>query len=401
MSEQDFYLLNGNQYRGSRYANFAGGGVTPQGNVSSAAVESASNDQAQSANRQMPRVALEEQPDLLGTRFQAPSTVKGPDTLAGTAKNMAIEAAAPCAASTIGKGIGAGMATGMGFSDAANFGASNLISRASMGLMGTPANATNLALANMGGVYGPATQQAVSKASAGLTSGTGGVTGGALGTGFGAFAGSLLTGGSFKDAAVSGVGSGIGYAVGNMILPGIGGFIGSTLGGMLGGVFGGKPKRTTLAARLAPDDKGQLSLKAYDTKGGSTQEAAKYGQNIADILNTFSGAVGLKFKDGFYSATNIGKKDTGTFLGFDNQRLSGKAGDVGSVALGVLKNQNYYDLGGDSQVNDWWNTAIKDARSISDLGASYDNFLSTRAQQPSRSLMAQRHQGASRFNFAT
>lgn len=375
LSEQDFYLLNGNQYRGSRYANFAGAGVDAQGNVSSAVNENAANlGKGTSVDPTQPapeKIA----PGVAQAATSTPSNIAAslpgqkPTTLGGAAKDMVIGAALPSAGSTIGSVVGANIASGNGAFTGVGQAIQN---RVSAGLLGssTNATATNAALGSMGGKFGPATQSAVGRAAGGSAIGS------AAGVGLGSAAATLLTGGSIKDAAISGVGSGIGFAVGNMIVPGVGGFIGSTLGSMAAGLFGGGEKRTTLGVILRPGEDGQMKTNKVSTKGSDNATASKYAGQIGKILNQFGQATGIKYTNSVQSETNIGSKDTGTFMGRD--RVSSKAGDSGAVALKYLQDRSRYTLGNDADFNSFWDKTVTGAKSINDLGKSVDNFYASR-----------------------
>ncbi len=394
MAENDFYVLNGNRYRGSRYATFAGGGVDAQGNVSSAVNENASNDIAQSGNK--PTINPTNVPyQTSGVGVQA-EKAQAPITMGGAAKDFAIGAAVPAATTTIGSAVGTSLATGLGFGKSLGMAGSGLVNKVSGGLLGTTSSATNSALAGMGGKFGPATPSAVSKAATGST------VGGAFGSGVGTFASTLLTGGSLKDAAIGGVGSAVGFAIGNAILPGAGGFIGSTLGSFVGGLFGGDIKRQTVSSSFrANPTTGKIEAFKTGGKGTNNKARSKYTNSITGILNSFSDALGLKYKGYFRSESNIGKKDPKTTYGYNKGVISKKRGDTGAVALRVLQDPSMYQMGEDQSINDFWTQNVGKAKSISELGALVDNFLQSRNNGPSPSLVAMRNQGKSKFNFAS
>ena len=381
VSEQDFYLLNGNQYRGSRYSNFAGAGVDPQGNVSSAVNENSANQSA-GTSVDPTQTGGTEQP--VGTAVDSAvsrkintktGTPAAPTSLGGTVTNMALGAAIPAATSTIGGVVGANLASGNPALAGAGSAVKNRISSGLLSTGGSAATATNAALGSMGGSFGPAPASAVTKAAGGSAIGS------AAGTGFGAAAATLLGGGSLKDAAVSGVGSAAGFYIGNMILPGIGGFIGSTLGGMVGNLFGGGGGRQSISALLTADQDGKYQVASTTNKGSDSGTASKYGEQVAKILDTFSTATGIKYSptDSFYAGSNIGKKDPGSYYndGADHV-VSGTPGDAGAVALAALKNPGRYTLGDDTQFNDFWKTSVNEAGSINDLGDRVDNFFASR-----------------------
>lgn len=227
VSEQDFNLISGNRYRGSRYANFAGGGVDPQGNVSSAVNENAATQTGSAGNvGDMTGGTAQPSQGLLGTgQTQAQPTSYSTPSMGQVAKNMVIGAGIPIAANAIGTAAGQALALGMPVTGSLSSGFSAMANRLSGGLVGSPATApTNAALKAMGGNYGPATQSSVSKAAAG------GNIGGAVGAGIGTAAATLLAGGRVKDAAKSGVGSAAGTYIGTAIGGPIGGFIGGFIG---------------------------------------------------------------------------------------------------------------------------------------------------------------------------
>lgn len=376
LSEQEFYLLNGNQYRGSRYANFSGAGVDAQGNVSSAINENAANQGKGTSVDPTQAVPDKIASGVGATAASSTSNIAGslpveaPRTLGGAAKDMVLGAGLSTAGSTLGGVVGANLASG---NPAFSGGMTAVKNRLSAGLLGSGtgnATATNAALGSMGKTFGPATQASVTKAAGG------GAFGSAAGVGLSSAASTLLTGGSVKDAAISGIGSGVGFYVGNMLLPVAGGPIGSLLGSMVGGLFGGGEKRQTIGARIAPDDQGRYKSSTVGTKGVDSGTANKYVDNINKILNSFGDATGIKYKDSFSTETNIGKKDQKTMFGANV--VSSAPGDAGAVALGVLKNPAYYDLGSDSDFNNFWQGAVSKAQNIGDLGKAVDDYYASR-----------------------
>lgn len=440
MAENDFYVLNGNRYRGSRYANFSGGGTDAQGNITSAVNENSTNQIAQSGNK--PNINPTDVPaQTSGVGTPPPAAPEAPKTVGQQASEMAIGGVVPTAATTIGSAAGTSLASNVGFGDALNMGVSGAINKVSGGLLGTASSATNSALAGMGGKFGPATQSAVGKAGAGAG------IGGAAGSGIGTFAASMLTGGKFKDAAVSGIGSAVGYALGNAIMPGVGGFIGSTLGSMAGGLFGGGIKRESVSGDFRPNEDGRFYAAKTGGKGTKPAQQSKYADSINNVLNSFADAVGLKYTSGFYTHSNVGKKDPKTAFithqdhvnraaasaakykqslpklmaknnipqarikkmqqkaqsggKISQETISKQSGDVGAVALKVLQNSGLYSMGEDQQVNDFWTQNVGKAKNISELGAMVDNFLRTRNNGPSQSLIATQNEGRSKYNFAT
>lgn len=339
MSENDFYLLNGNQYRGSRYANFAGGGVDQQGNVSSAINESATNSAATYSDRgQQPAGGAQPSPGLIGAAsLFKPEAIKLP-SIQGAVKDLVIGAALPSAGKTIGSAVGSSLAGGASYGTAFGEGASALANKVSGGLMGgtsglgAGASATNAALKGMGGKFGPATASSVG----GGAGATGGASlGAAAGTGLGAAAATLLTGGSFKDAAKSGIGSAVGYAIGHAILPGVGGFIGSTLGSMAAGMIGGGVGRQTIGANFGAGGK----VNKVSTKDYSMKKANKFAGYVSTALADIEKNSGGVFR-GATISTNVGSKDRGTRV--DKFKVSGKAGDLDAIINYIQSKPDYY-----------------------------------------------------------
>lgn len=229
MSEQDFYLLNGGGYRGSKYANFAGAGIDTQGNVSSAINENAASQAGTATEGGQPSAGgtgnAIGQPsvDSRNAAIRASAGLTKPPTVptfGGAVKDLAIGAALPYAGSTIGKSLGAALGSGSSFGSAAGEGLGSLANKVSGGLIGSPASST----AGLSGssVYGPPKPGASSGSS----------IGGAVGSGLGTFAAGLLTGEKPVEAAKAGVGSAVGTYVGTAVAGPIGGFIGGTIGSL-------------------------------------------------------------------------------------------------------------------------------------------------------------------------
>jgi len=333
MSENDFYLLSGNKYRGSRYANFAGAGVDPQGNVSSAINENANNSAATYVDKSQQGAPQQPSPGLVG----APDLFKpeAPPTLAKAATDMVIGGTIPFAGKTIGAAVGSATAGGAGAGEALKEGFSALGNKVSGGLiggtsgLGAGASATNAALKNMGGKFGPAPASSVGGGT-GIKGGSS--IGGAVGTGLGTAAATLLTGGSVKDAALSGVGSAVGYAIGNAILPGVGGFIGSTLGSMGAGMFGGKQGRQTIGMNFGADG----AAKKVSTKDVNLNKAKKFSGYVSSALQNISKNSGGTFK-GATITTNVGSKDRGTWV--NRFKVSNKAGDIDAITNYITNNK--------------------------------------------------------------
>jgi hypothetical protein len=172
-------------------------------------------------------------------------------------------------------------ANGATFGEGLSQGFSSLANTASGGLIGTASTPTNVALAGMGGKFGPATPTAVnaaSKASNVGTLGSGANLGAAAGAGFATAAATLLTGGSVGDAAKSGLGTAAGTAIGNAILPGIGGFVGGFIGGT---IFCFTPETPILMADHSEKAIGDLRLGDLLAGGGKVMG---WGQGYAETL---------------------------------------------------------------------------------------------------------------------
>lgn len=227
VSEQDFYLLQGNRYRGSRYANFAGAGVDAQGNVSSATNENKATQSAGTAVDPSQAGAVDPTKQassgLLSSSTSTSGGGVGPaptaPSLGQTAKNVALGAALPFAGSTIGSAAGASIAGGSTLGEGLSKGVSALTNRVS-GLFSTGASAGEKGLV-------AAAQKA--NGTAGIVS-KGSNIGGSVGSGLGTAAATLLTGGSVKDAAKAGIGSAAGTYIGTAIGGPIGGVVGSFIG---------------------------------------------------------------------------------------------------------------------------------------------------------------------------
>lgn len=228
VSENDFYELQGDSYRGSRYGNFVGGGTTPQGNVSSGVTENAANAVGTSADASdAPPTPVAPSQGLTGDG----EAIETPRTA-----DLVIGAALPYAGNAIGQAAGSAIGAGASFGEGLSQGVSSLANKVSGGLIGTASTPTNIALGNMGGAAGPATQSAVNAASQASnvgTFGSGANIGAAAGTGIATFATTLLSGGSVGDAAKSGAGAAAGQAIGYAVSGPIGGFIGGFIGGSI------------------------------------------------------------------------------------------------------------------------------------------------------------------------
>lgn len=231
MSEQDFYSAQGNKFRGSRYANFSGGGIDQYGNV-----QGVSNVANPSDNTYVsPKSSTES--------LTSQQSVEIP-SVGESLKNAAIGSALPYAGSTIGSAAGAAMAGGATFGEGISQGLTSLGSKVGGFLSGGVGEAAGSVSGNAAGstaagaaasTGGAAASDAGGTFSSRLTSGS--TLGGAAGVGLGTAAATLLTGGDVETAAKSGAGSAAGYAVGTALSGGnpIGGMIGGALGGVVGG----------------------------------------------------------------------------------------------------------------------------------------------------------------------
>lgn len=344
MTENDFYELQGNSYRGSRYSNFVGGGIDPQGNVSSGVTENAAN----SVGTAVEQAQSDAPPTPITPSAGLTSTPEGPES-PGLIQ-QGIGAALPFAGSNVGQAAGAAIGAGSSVGEGVKQGASSLINKVSGGLLGTASSPTNIAISQMGGKFGPATSSAVNAASKASNIGkfaSGANIGAAVGSGFATAAATLLTGGSVKDAAKAGVGTAVGTAIGNAILPGIGGFIGGSLGGWLSGKFGGSVPRVTLGTEVRWDGSKWIGG-GGTTKGGSIADAKRFGGDVATALNQ-QGIGGQFLGDGprkkLLIETNVGSKDRATNIGYNTlagTRLSSNPGDIRAILNAVrAKNQPY------------------------------------------------------------
>lgn len=365
MSEQDFNIVEGNRYRGSRYGNFAGGGTDTQGNVSSASVENEANisnlRQYQDFNTTGIQRNFEQPPaapKVSGGLISSVNSLSSPGV-------QSLNAGFPAAASKIGESIGANVGAGIGAEQGFKEGVSAFANKVSSGLIGSPA-ASNVSLATKAlgkGVYGPPTPSSIANVARGANIGS------AFGAGIGTAAATLLATGDFKAAAKSGIGAGVGYFVGNAILPGVGSFLGSTLGSLATGFFGGSTPRVTLGANIGVNDQGRLAIGKVTNKGADNALASKYANSITDVLNRFADATKIKYTKGLSTETNIGSEDRKTAI-YKNKNLvnvSSKPGDVGGIALNYLKNQGNYQLTGNSGFDSYLTDSISKAKSLDDL----------------------------------
>ncbi len=190
------------------------------------------------------------------------------------------------------------------------------------------------------------------------------VLGGAFGNmGYGAIGGlaASLFGLGSKNTMVNmlsgGLGSLAGGAIGSSlgtILGMAGGPVGAVAGGFLGtalgGLFGGGTPRETLSANFDYQN-GMLALGGVSTKGGNVEDAQKFGSAIVTALNSLAAAVGGRATSPGNIQTNVGSKDTGTFLMNGGKvKVSSKAGDVEAVVRALVMGGNLQ--GGNSLLTD-------------------------------------------------
>lgn len=334
MSENNFQQINQNQYRGSRYSSFVGGGADSAGNVTPAYSENTANTVASSdpnLNNGAPQPNRNFDNSLANIQVPDP-ILKGPSSGLVTG---GLQYAAP----TIGARVGANLALGSGLENAFSGVGSELgssissgLSRVSGGLIGNAgtSTATNAALSSMGGKLGPATSSSVSTASKGAGFGS------AAGAGIASAAATLLTGGSVKDAVFAGAGSYLGSAAGSAAgaaiggtlgsaFPVIGTIIGSFLGSKLGGLFGGKPSDKSQGSILnlsdsTYNDYGQTGKKFSQENRTFVTKVRDSAKSIAEALRgtgaKFTGSLDLLVgnRDGLrLNGTNYGR-DSGKFI---------------------------------------------------------------------------------------
>lgn len=233
MAEDDFSRLQGDSYTGSNYANFQGGGISPQGNVSSAATTAAANSVPSNSSSDAPPTPVTASKGLTET----PSMGKSLET-------AAISGGLSLGGQAVGRAAGAAMGSGATFGNAIGQGVSSAANTASGGLIGEASTPANI-IGNSGATQSTtAAFDAASKASDVGSFGSGANIGSGVGSGIGAAAATLLTGGGVAKAAKVGVGTTVGTMAGEAIGTYIGGPIGGSIGGFIGGtigsVFGGR-----------------------------------------------------------------------------------------------------------------------------------------------------------------
>lgn len=220
MSENEFLEILGDSYRGSKYANFAGGGVDAQGNISSAQTENSATAVGTSAEAPVQQGAPT-------SSLTASQGLTGVPEAPGAAE-LVIGAALPIAGKAIGSAAGAAIGAGAPIGEAVSHGISSFASKASGGLIGssTPTSAQLLAAPSTSGASSAAGAASAGKVAAGASAGA------AIGSGFATAALTLLQGGTVKDAAKAGIGTAVGTYIGTAIAGPIGGFIGGFIGSL-------------------------------------------------------------------------------------------------------------------------------------------------------------------------
>jgi len=200
--------------------------------------------------------------------------------------------------------------TNIGQSLGLNGGLSGILSTPLLG-QAALTNATNSALAGMGGLYGPATP--ASLGAAGVTFGQ--FLGGAgLGFGAGTLFNSLIGGKSTGGTVGSGVGSLAGAAIGSIFGP-VGTLLGGLAGGLLGGGTGGligpnaPSSFSTTGIRLTPD--GRLTVgDSFNQIAPSSRESALQG---ADTVNRLLDAIGARLTS-IGGLAQIGQNTPGGYI---------------------------------------------------------------------------------------
>lgn len=281
MSENDFQQINQNQYRGSRYSSFVGGGASSAGNVTPAYSENSANTVASTDPNLQQGVT---QPNR--NFDNSLNDIKVPDPILKGPSSGLVTSGLQYAAPTIGARVGLNTAMGQGIEGAFSGVGSDLASsvssglaKVSGGLIGSTGAETASSIAGRLGSLSNSLSGASANSGAGMLSRQ--ISGAKSGTGFGSAAGAglasaatvLLTGGSVKDAAFSGVGA----ALGSFIpIPIIGSMIGSFIGSKIGSLFGNNK----------PSDKSQgsiLNLSDF-TSSDYGQTGSKFSQENRDFV---------------------------------------------------------------------------------------------------------------------
>lgn len=310
MSENNFQQINQNQYRGSRYSSFVGGGADSAGNVTPAYSENSANTVASNdPNLQQGTVNPNSNVNgsLLGNTSITNPVLKG--TSAGLT-GSALQYAAP----TIGARVGLNLGIGNGIENAFNGVGSDIASRISSGLSrvsgGLIGNAGSSTVPDAIGrlsssLSGAPAGTAASNLSGSLSKASSGASfGGAAGSGIASAAVTLLTGGSLKDAAFAGLGSyfgsmagtAAGAAIGGTIgsvVPVVGTIIGSWLGSRLGGLFGGDKDYPYGRADINIVD-GKATPTYTTLDGFKDSDIQSLGNATSSIIQKFIDATGSK-----------------------------------------------------------------------------------------------------------
>lgn len=241
MAEDDFSRLQGDSYTGSNYANFTGGGLSPQGNVSSAATTNATTQAATSAASDAPPTPVQAPATPTPTTASPGLTSVPSPTKALT--SAAEGAGASFAGQAIGQAAGAAIGSGATFGSGISQGISSLANKVSGGLVGTASTPANI-IGNSGATQSTtAAFDTASKASDVGSLGSGANLGGAAGAGLASAAITLLQGGGIAKAAKTGAGTAVGTAVGSALgsyVPVVGTAVGGFIGGAIGGAVGGR-----------------------------------------------------------------------------------------------------------------------------------------------------------------
>lgn len=250
MAEDDFSRLQGDSYTGSNYANFTGGGLSPQGNVSDAVSTNAGTNAAATVAENTPAT---------GTTADTPAPTASAGLVSTPSVSKAltdgvVSAALPYAGQVIGQTAGAAIGAGASAGTGLVQGVSGLANKVSGGLIGTSSDSAIAADDAVG-----ATSSGVNAAGDSVAAGTSGDVSegasgfGAAGAGIGAAAATLIEGGGIKKAATVGVGTGVGTYAGTAIGTAVGGPIGGTVGGFIGGTIGGAIGGRVICTQLVKD----------------------------------------------------------------------------------------------------------------------------------------------------
>lgn len=340
MSENNFQQINQNQYRGSRYSSFVGGGSDSAGNVTPAYSENTANTVASSDpnlknGAPQPNRSFDNSLDSI----QIPNPIlKGPSSGLVTG---GLQYAAPTIGARVGLNVGLGRGLEGAFSGVgSDLGASisSGLSRVSGGLIGnagssTAADSISRLSASLSGAGSNTAAGALGKQLSGVKSASG--IGSAAGSGIASAAATLLTGGSVKDAAFSGIGA----ALGSFIpIPVVGSIIGSFLGSKLGGLFGKKPSDKAQSSVLNLSD---MTYNDYGQTGSKfSQENRDFVTKVRDSAKSIAEALrgtGAKFT-GSIDLT-VGNRDGLRLNGTSYGRDSGKF--IDSVGKSIFKQARF------------------------------------------------------------